>query len=263
MAMLIVVTALLGSAIGSFVNVVVHRVPAGLSVVSPGSRCPACGHAIRVRHNLPVVGWMILRGRCADCGSPISVRYPLVELGTGVLFMVVTWRLDRVGGLPAVPAYLFLGAVGVALTLIDASCHRLPDSIVLPSYPVFLLLLAGASWTDGDWPALLRAGAGGIVLLAVYAVVWFVRPGGMGFGDVKLAGLLGIGLGYLSWSALVVGGFAAFVLGGVVGAGLLLMTRRGRKAAIAFGPFMVAGVWVAFLAAQPITAAYLRLSRSA
>lgn len=263
MVMLIAAVLLIGLAIGSFLNVVVYRVPAGLSLVSPGSRCPSCEHPVRARHNLPVLGWLILRGRCADCSARISVRYPLVELGTAVLFVVTALRLAQLHRLPAAPAYLYLAAAGVALALIDVGSHRLPDAIVLPSYPVLLLLLTGASTVSGDWVALLRGLAAGAVSLAVYLVIWFAHPAGIGFGDVKLAGLLGMALGYLSWAALAVGTFVAFAVGGLVGILLLAATARGRKTAIAFGPFMVTGVWVALLAGPAITGAYLGLSRSA
>lgn len=262
-AVLVVVAALLGLAVGSFLNVVVHRVPAGLSLVSPGSHCPRCDRPVRARHNVPVLGWLVLRGRCADCSTRISVRYPLIELGTAVLFVVTALRLADLHRLPAAPAYLYLAAAGVALALIDASSHRLPDAIVLPSYPVLLLLLTAASAVSGDWAALLRGVAAGAASLVGYLIIWFAHPAGIGFGDVKLAGLLGMGLGYLSWAALAVGTFAAFAVGGAVGIVLLLTTARGRKTAIAFGPFMVTGVWVAFLAGPAISGAYLHLSRSA
>lgn len=260
---LVGVVAVLGLAVGSFLNVVVHRVPAGGSLVSPSSHCPSCDHPIRARHNIPVLGWLILRGRCADCSAPISVQYPLVELGTAVLFVVIAGQLARVGRLPAAPAYLYLAAVGVALAGIDLRSHRLPNALVLPSYPVLLLLLTGASAITGDWSALWRALVAGVASLAVYLVLWLAYPAGMGFGDVKLAGLLGVALGYLSWSALAIGTFAAFVVGGISGVLLLAATHRSRRTAIAFGPFMVAGVWVAFLASHPIAQAYLGLSRSA
>lgn len=262
MVLLVGAVALLGLAVGSFVNVVIHRVPAGLSLVSPSSRCPSCDHPIRARHNVPVLGWLVLRGRCADCSAPISARYPLVELGTSVLFVVTAVQLARAGRLPSAPAYLYLAAVGVALAVIDLRSHRLPNVLVLPSYPVLLALLTGASAVTGDWSALVRALVAGAASLTMYLLLWLAYPAGMGFGDVKLAGLLGIALGYLSWSALAIGTFAAFVVGGTCGVVLLAATHRSRRTAIAFGPFMVVGVWVAFLASQPIAQAYLGLSRS-
>ena len=144
--LVVAVATLVGLAIGSFLNVVIWRVPRGESVAHPPSACPRCGHAIRSRDNVPVLSWLLLRGRCRDCGNPISVRYPLVEAGTALLFAVTAWS---VGASWILPALLFLVAISVALALIDIDTKRLPDAIVLPSYPVALGLLALASWKPG------------------------------------------------------------------------------------------------------------------
>lgn len=255
MAVLLVFSALLGLAVGSFLNVVAHRVPAGLSLSRPPSRCPACSAPIRARHNIPVLGWLVLRGRCADCGAPISVRYPLVEALTGVLFVLVTWRLaDQ---LWALPAYLYFTAAGIALALIDLDHRRLPNSIVLPSYPVVAGLLLVAAAGQGDWPALLRAGIGGAALFGFYLLLVLAYPAGMGWGDVKLAGVIGMVLGYLSWSALLVGAFGGFVLGAVAGVAVIAVRRGGRKTALPFGPFMIAGVFLALFFAAPLADFYV------
>ena len=245
---------LLGLLIGSFLNVVVHRVPAGLSVVSPPSACPACSSPVRPRDNVPVVGWLVLRGQCRDCDAPISPRYPLVELGTGLLVavMAVRFGLD-----PVLPAYLYLAAVGLALALIDLDCRRLPDALTLPSYPVAVVLLGAAALLGSESGELPRALLGGIVAFALYFGLCLAYPAGMGFGDVKLSGVLGLYLGWLGWGALVVGLFLAFLLGGVVGVLLVAFGRAGRKTAVPFGPFMLAGVLVAVLVGQPLADAYL------
>ena len=253
--------ALLGLAIGSFLNVVIYRVPRGESLVSPASQCPSCGAAIRARHNVPVFGWLWLRGRCADCRAPISFRYPLVELGTGLLFVAVTVRLDHLGLLSALPAYLYFAATGIALALIDLDVQRLPNSIVLPSYPVVAALLAVAAGVHGSWSPLLRAVIGGAILFAFYFALAFAYPAGMGFGDVKLAGILGAVLAYLSWRVLVVGAFGGFVLGAVVGLVVLVSGRGGRKTALPFGPFMIAGALIAIFAGSSIPDAYSHLGR--
>ena len=135
-------SALLGLLIGSFLNVVIWRVPRGESVASPPSHCPGCERPIRPRDNVPVLSWLLLRGRCRDCRTAISARYPAVELGTAVVFGVLAWHF---GFDWALPAYLYLGAISVALAMIDIDVHRLPDAIVLPSYgfaAVLLLTLA-------------------------------------------------------------------------------------------------------------------------
>ena len=250
---------LLGLMIGSFLNVVVYRVPAGVSVVSPPSACPRCDTQIRNRHNVPVLGWLMLRGRCYDCRAPISVRYPLVEALTGTLFAITTAVLLHRHLGAAVPAFLYLVAVGVALALIDLDTMRLPNSIVLPSYPVVAALLLLAAALRHDWDALLRALIGGGALFAGYFALAFAYPAGMGFGDVKLAGLLGGALAFLSWPAFAVGSFAGFVLGGVGGVLVLASGRGGRKTAIPFGPFMIAGALLAVWAAPPLAHAYVQL----
>ncbi|WP_432505327.1 prepilin peptidase [Kineococcus arenarius] len=253
---LVLLAAVAGLLVGSFLNVVVHRVPRGESVVRPASRCPGCGHVVRRRDNVPVVSWLLLRGRCRDCGVTISVRYPLVELGTALLFGAVA-RL--VGPSWVLPAYLYLAAITVALALIDVDVHRLPDAIVLPSYPVVVVLLVVASASTGHWGALLRAAVGGAALFLLYGALFVLKPGGMGLGDVKLAGVLGLLLGWWGWDSLVVGAFTAFLLGGVAGAGLLVLRRAGRGSRIPFGPYMLAGALGALFVASPVADWYLGL----
>lgn len=252
MTLLVVLVGLLGLAVGSFLNVVVWRVPRGESVVSPPSACPRCGHRIRARDNVPVLGWVLLRGRCRDCGEPIAVRYPLVEAGTGVAFALVAWGA---GVSWTLPALLYLAAVSVALALIDLDTHRLPDAIVLPSYVVATVLLGLAAWNPGGEPdgaAFVRALVGGAVVFAVYFLLLVVYPAGMGFGDVKLAGVLGLYLGWAGWASLVVGWFAAFLLGGLFAVGLLVAGRAGRRTSVPFGPWMLAGAWIGLVAGDAV-----------
>ena len=254
MVLLALSCGVIGLVIGSFLNVVVWRVPRGESVVSPPSACPACQTPIRPRDNVPVVGWLLLKGRCRDCDVKISPRYPLVELGTGVLFAVMALRFELD---PVLPAYLYLAAVGLALALIDLDCKRLPDALTLPSYPVGAVLLGVAALTgsdSGDW---VRAMLGGAAMYAVYFALCFAYPAGMGFGDVKLAGVLGLYTGWLGWGAWAVGLFSGFFLGGVFGIALILVKKGGRKTAVPFGPFMLAGVLLAVLVGQDLADAYL------
>lgn len=255
----VIVAAVVGLLIGSFLNVVVWRVPRGESVVSPPSACPACGTGIRRRDNVPVLSWLVLRGRCRDCSAPISARYPLVEAATAVVFALTAWVI---GPQWELLAFLWLAGAGIALVLIDLDVHRLPDAIVLPSYGVVVALLALASLNPGgesDWGALVRAGAGGAILFVAYFLMAVAYPGGMGFGDVKLAGVLGLALGWLGWGALVVGAFSAFLLGGLYSLVLLVLGRAGRRTGIPFGPWMVAGAAVGVAVGEPIWAAYLGL----
>lgn len=249
-------SAVLGLFIGSFLNVVIWRVPRGESVVSPASACPRCGHAIRPWDNLPVLSWLLLRGRCRDCSAPISPRYPAVELATAVLFGLVGLWL---GWSTALPAFLYLTALALALVLIDLDVHRLPDALVLPAYPVTAVLLGLASWSAGDATSLLRMAVGGLGLFGLYFVLMVAKPGGMGFGDTKLAGVLGMVLGWLGWGPLVVGAFGAFVIGGVFSAVLMATGRARLSSAIPFGPWMVAGAAAGVVGGHQLWSAYLGL----
>lgn len=253
-ALVVVWAAVLGALVGSFLNVVVWRVPRGESIVRPPSACPACGHPIRPRDNVPVVSWLVLGGRCRDCKSRISARYPLVELGTAGAFALVAVRFGLTASLPA---FLYLAAVGIALSLIDLDTHRLPDPIVLTAYPITAVLLAAAAWATGDWSALLRAGIGGASLWAVYFVLMVVKEGAMGFGDVKFAGVLGAAMAWVGWGALIVGGFAAFLFGGIVGLGLLVVRRGDRRTKVPFGPWMVLGAAVGAAVGETLWRGYL------
>ena len=260
---------LFGLLIGSFLNVVVYRVPNGLSIVSPPSACPGCGHVIKAYDNIPVLSWLILRGKCRSCAKPISKRYPLVEAGTGIVFAgVALWAWT--GGASARPAegapgilvlvgFLYLAAVTVALGLIDIDTHRLPDAIVLPSYLVGAVLFTVAAVFSGDYSALLRAGVGMAVLWTAYLLMALAYPGGMGFGDVKLAGLLGLFLGWVGWGPLLVGAFAAFLLGGLFSLALLAARKVNRKSGIPFGPWMLAGAWTGIIGGDSLWRGYLAL----
>ena len=239
---------------GSFLNVVIHRVPNNQSLVAPGSHCPHCGSAVRNRHNIPVLGWLLLRGRCADCQAPISVRYPLVEAGTAALFVAVTARFGLSWELPA---YLYLAAVAIALAAIDLDVFRLPDAIVKPSYVVALALLISAAYLGEDWWPVGRGLIAAAAMWIFFEVVAFFGP--MGGGDIKLAPLLGFYLGWLGWDALAIGAFAGFLLGGVAGALLMAVRLAKFKSKIPFGPYMLAGAFVAVFAAAPIADWYLNL----
>ncbi|VXB54818.1 Type 4 prepilin-like proteins leader peptide-processing enzyme [Microbacterium sp. 8M] len=288
-AFLLVCAGLFGLVIGSFLNVVAYRVPAGISLLRE-SRCPECDAPIRWWQNVPVVSWLALRGQCANCRAPISAQYPLIEAFTGVVFVGVTWwvlsgvRSVRVGSETPAPlstrvwnlvenpvfwivlvAFLFFAAVSIVLTVIDLDTKRLPNAIVLPSIVVGVVLLSIAAamgaWMRPapdaaesaiGWDDLLRAVAGAAILYAFYAIVRFISPRGMGGGDVKLAALVGLFLGWTGWAALAVGAFAAFVLGGLYGLTLILLRRAKRRTAIPFGPWMIAGAWAGIAVGEPV-----------
>jgi leader peptidase (prepilin peptidase)/N-methyltransferase len=258
---------LFGSLIGSFLNVVIFRVPAGRSIVSPPSACGGCSSPIRPWDNIPVLSWLFLRGRCRDCGIRISPRYPLVELGTALFFVVIALRFgaaltDPASLVPALVtllAFLYLGGISVALALIDLDTRTLPNRIVLPAYPVAAVLLAPAALLAGEPGRILTALIGAACLFGIYLLLALIYPGGMGFGDVKLAGVLGLYLGWLGWEAVAVGAFGAFLLGGVFSLVLIALRRANLKSGIPFGPWMIAGAWVGILTGEQLASGYLAL----
>ncbi|MDE0573046.1 prepilin peptidase [Demequina sp. B12] len=256
MVLLGLVVGLLGLALGSFANVVIARAPQNESVVRPRSACPRCGAAIRSRHNIPIVGWLALRGRCFDCSEPISVRYPVIEGLTGLVFVgLFLW----LGVSPELGLALIVAFFTVVLSAIDFDTQRLPDNVVRPfAISVGTYLLAWAA-TTGSWSNVVGAVIGAAILAAFYFLVWFIYPKGMGFGDVKLAPVLGAVMGWYGWTTLVVGGFAAFVWGAVVGVVVMAVTRRSRMVAIPFGPWMFAGAWTGVIGGSAIAEGYLGL----
>jgi leader peptidase (prepilin peptidase)/N-methyltransferase len=249
--------AILGLLVGSFLNVVIHRVPAGLSVLRPASSCPSCGHAIRAYDNVPVVSWVLLRGRCRDCRTPVAVRYPLVEAVTGLLFLVAGVRF---GPSAYLVVALVLVAAGVALCVIDLDVGRLPFAITGVTAVGAGLALGVDGVTDGADP-LPTAVLSMVLWLGVYGGIWLLTAGrGMGLGDVALAPVLGVTLGWLGWGASLVGLSGGFALGAAVGVGLIVAGRAGRRTAVPHGPFLLAGAAVGMLAGQPLWTGYLALT---
>jgi leader peptidase (prepilin peptidase) / N-methyltransferase len=249
---------LLGLIAGSFANVVIHRVPRRESVVRPGSRCPACGTPVAWRDNLPLLGWLLLRGRCRTCQAPIPVRYPLVELGMGLLWFLIALRLAGVGLGWAIPAYLALAFVCLVLAVIDATTRLLPNRITYPAFPVMLGLLLLASVGLGDLGRLARGLAAAVAVGAFFLLLALISPRGMGLGDVKLAPTLGLALGWLSWGTVAVGVFAGFLLGALAGLAAILAMGRSRKSLLPFGPWLVTGALLGVLAGSEVAGWYTR-----
>lgn len=248
---------ILGLAVGSFLNVVVYRVPRKMSVVTPRSHCPACEAGVRPRDEVPVLSWLLLRGRCRDCSASISPRYALVELLTGGLFAALTLKFGLAAELPA---YLYLAAVCIALAMIDLDTQRLPDILTKPSYLIGVTLLGLAAVTGHHGDSLLRAVIAMAMLFVAYFILRLAYPPAMGFGDVKLAGVLGLYLGWLGWGSLLIGSFGAFALGACVVLTLIVAGKAGRKNKIPFGPFMVAAALLAVFFGQALTTAYVNFS---
>lgn len=233
---------LLGACVGSFLNVVIHRLPIGQSLVSPPSHCPSCGHAIRWHDNVPILGWFLLRGRCRDCGEGISPRYAIVEALTAILAAALAVQ----GGftLDTLAAFWF-GASLVALTYIDLDHRLLPDRITLPGIVVGVAFAAIATATRGGG-ALGRSVAG--VLLGG-GILWFVAWAyhaatgreGMGGGDIKLLAMIGA---FLGWKGVLLTLLLASFVGSAVGTALMIRDRSDSKIAIPFGPFLAIGALV-------------------
>ncbi len=252
----VVVAVPFGLVIGSFLTVVVSRVPAGESVVAPRSRCPSCGTPIPPRDNIPVLSWLLLRGRCRACGARISARYPLIELGTALLFAFAAASFEDPWMIALTAP--FLGLL-LSLSVIDLEHRILPNRIVYPSllgFPVYLVVarVAGA-------PVGLTAAAIGFVAYGGgLLVVALISPKGMGMGDVKLAALIGIVIGAIDLPSVAVAAGLAILLGGI-GAVAALAMGKGRKSAVPFGPFLAAGAAVALFWGPTIADAYLRSVR--
>jgi leader peptidase (prepilin peptidase) / N-methyltransferase len=246
MAIAVLVAAVLGLLIGSFLNVVAYRLPRGESLVAPRSRCPGCAAAIASYDNIPVLSWMLLRGRCRRCGNAISIRYPLVEVTTAILYALVVVAQDDALG---IALGLLLVTALIPITLIDLDVRLIPNRITLPA--AVTALVAAVIFDVSFVPEQLIAGAAcGFFLLAALAY-----PRGMGMGDVKLAGMLGLYLGRAVAPAL----FVALIAGVVVGAVIIARVggREGRKTAVPFGPFLALGGLFGLFLGDAVMDAYL------
>lgn len=247
MIVIVAFAGLVGLLVGSFLNVVVARLPQGASLIRPGSHCPHCGIEVRPQDNVPVLSWLWLRGECRGCHQPISARYPLVEAGTAILL----------AGVAAVhhddTPQLVLGAVLVLflvpLALIDADHRILPNKLTAPAAVVALVL--GTALDPGGEPERLIAGVAAAAFLLIAVLI---KPGGMGMGDIKLAGVMGLFLGAPVAVALLVGMLSGTLVGAVIIARKGM--AEGRKTAIPFGPFLALGGVVAILCGAPLIDAY-------
>lgn len=266
---------LLGLVVGSFLNVVIHRLPLmmerswraecaelrgeaaetlePLTLATPGSRCPKCGHRIGALENIPLISWLVLRGRCRACAAPISLRYPLVEATSGLLSAYAAWRFGF--GPAAAGALLFIWSM-IALTAIDFDKQLLPDSITLPLLWLGLLLNLGGAYTDLH-SAVVGAAAG---YLSLWLVYWGFKLAtgkeGMGYGDFKLLAAIGAWLG---WKILPLTILLSSLVGAAVGIGLMLFRRHGRDIPIPFGPYLAAAGVIALFWGKALTETYLQL----
>jgi leader peptidase (prepilin peptidase)/N-methyltransferase len=271
---LVAAVTVLSLCVGSFLNVVIHRLPRmmerdwrqearsilqlpeapepALSLVSPPSRCPQCGTAIKPWHNVPVLGWLLLRGRCAACAAPISAQYPVVEAVTGLLGAFCAWRFGWSAAL--LPALLLTWAL-IALTVIDLQTQLLPDSITQPLLWLGLLLSLGRVFTVPA-ASIIGAAAGYLSLWLLYhAFKKLTGKEGMGYGDFKLFAALGAWFG---WQSLPLVILLSSVAGALVGVGLILFRGHDRATPIPFGPYLAAAGWLMLVGGGELNAAWLR-----
>ncbi|MFK8030291.1 MAG: A24 family peptidase [Gammaproteobacteria bacterium] len=279
----IVVAGLFGLLVGSFLNVVIHRLPIMMqrgwqaecaelngdeptempkyNLVVPRSACPKCEHQITALENIPVISYLVLRGKCSGCKTPISARYPFVELFTGVATAIVAWRFGA--GYEALAAILLTWAL-IALSGIDFDTQLLPDSITLPLLWLGLLLSLGHMSIPGQTlfiepsNAIIGGAAGYLSLWSVYWLFKLVTgKEGMGYGDFKLLAVLGAWLGWIYLPMVIL---LSAVVGAVVGISLIVFTKHGREIPIPFGPYLAAAGWVALIFGEPILKAYLNFT---
>ncbi|MBV9660604.1 MAG: prepilin peptidase [Acidimicrobiales bacterium] len=241
-ALLLTAAALYGLIVGSFLNVVIYRVPAERSIVRPPSSCPGCGQCIRPRDNIPVVSWVLLRGRCRSCGMKVSARYPLVELLTAAAFAAVALRF---GASWTLPAEVFFVAGLIALSFIDFDHLLLPRRVVywvggLVGAALLVAAAAQSSWHRFGVGAICAA----VEFLVLFAINW-ISPRSLGFGDVRLGPVIALALGWLGWRYAFWGFLGANLIGAVVGLSLIAAKRMGRKTLVPFGVFLSIGAFLA------------------
>ncbi len=249
-----VLVFLLGTIIGSFLNVCIYRLPRGLSIVSPSSRCPSCNTPIRPYDNIPIMSFLLLGGKCRYCKSRISIRYPLVEALNGIMYVLSVWRFGLGPHTPLVFAYC---SALVVITFIDLDFQIIPDIITIPGIAVGLI--AGSlffpdpfdrGFVLGFKDAAIGLASGGMLFL----VIAVLSRGGMGGGDIKMMAMIGA---FSGWKSVLLTTFAGSLLGSVIGISLMVFKGKGRKTKIPFGPFLALGAIISLFYGQEIAAFYL------
>lgn len=269
----ITVSVILGLMVGSFLNVVIHRLPKMMerewhnnclelqgkevpespkyNIVTPRSACPHCGHKISALENIPVISYLVLRGKCKGCKAPIGIRYPLIEALTGVLIGLVSWKFGYTG--TALIAWIFTFGL-ITLTFIDFDTQLLPDDITLPLLWLGLLFNLNGGFTDLK-SAVIGAIAGYLILWSIYWLFKVITgKEGMGYGDFKLLAAIGAWFGWQLLPAVIL---LSSVLGAIIGIGLIVLAKRGREVPMPFGPFLAIGGIAALFLGQQLAEFYL------
>jgi leader peptidase (prepilin peptidase) / N-methyltransferase len=254
-----------GAAVGSFLNVVADRVPAGKSIISPPSHCDNCGRKLTRKELIPIVSYIWLKGKCSGCGAGIPIRVLLVEIGTGILFTLLLWKY---GLTPAFGVLCIYTSIFLALSIIDLKHSILPNIIIYPAMPVALIIYVflgeqitglrsdffGWNFAIPYFSAMLNSLLGAACAFMLLLLVVIISRGGMGMGDVKLAGLVGLMTGF---PLAIIALFITIILGGVVALALLLSGLRKRKDPVPFGPFICAGALIAIIWGRDLMLWYL------
>jgi leader peptidase (prepilin peptidase)/N-methyltransferase len=244
-----------GLVIGSFLNVCIHRLPASQSIARPRSRCPQCGHLIRAYDNIPVLSYVLLRGRCRDCGARISPRYPLVELLSGAF---AAMSVSRFGfGWTAVIMFTLIAAF-LVITFIDIDHRIIPDMITLPGIPIGLAASFGPGLVSPVEALIGILAGGGSLFLVAWGYQLITKREGMGGGDIKLLAMIGA---FIGWKGVLFTIFVASLTGTLAGMALIVRRQEGMKLAVPFGPFLAAGAIGYLFMGPEIMAWYIRMMR--
>ena len=246
-ALVVIASVVMGLVIGSFLTVVVDRVPRGASILAPPSACGACGHRLTAPDLVPIGSWLALRGKCRHCGAVIGVEPLAIELANTALFVLFGLKF---GADAVLAAFWCLAAALVALVWIDLQEFRLPREITYVAFTISLMIMMNAAVIDRQYSNLWKAIVGAGIALVIMLVIYLASRGGMGDGDVRLAPLLGLHLGYVSLAIVPVGLFFGFLIGAVVGSVMMAANKAGRKTALPFGPFLAAGTVLGILVGQ-------------
>ena len=246
--LLAIYTTILGTAVGSFLNVCIHRLPLGLSPAWPGSHCPACGAPVKPYHNIPIASYLWLRGRCHSCNAPISIKYPLVEITTGAVFLGAYLLFDS----PVLIQRLVFACAMIVLFVVDLEHRILPDVITLPGILVGFAfsLFMPPGWID----SLIGIAVGGGSLWLLGEIYFRIRhEEGMGFGDVKMLAMIGA---FLGWKLMLLTLVLSSFVGSIVGVGMIAFNRGDMKYALPFGTFLAIGALVASTVGERIVTWY-------
>jgi leader peptidase (prepilin peptidase)/N-methyltransferase len=251
-----IIAFVFGTVVGSFLNVCIYRLPRGYSIVRPSSRCPACQSPIKAYDNIPLISFILLRGRCRHCGARISLRYPLVEFLNGLLYAVVLWRYG-----PSAAGFFFMLYMSalIVITFVDIDFQIIPDIITIPGS--IIGLIAGLSFLPDSFNRISALGATQSILglllgFGLYLFIAVLSKGGMGGGDIKMMAMVGAVTG---WKGVLLTTFLGSLVGSIVGIGLMIIKKKGRKTKIPFGPFLALGCMVSILFGEEVLKFYLNI----